>query len=37
MLDQYLERATDRAAEVLAELLDGGASYDQAWELVVRP
>ena len=36
VLDEYLEKAADRAAEVLAELVDGGASYDQAWELVAR-
>jgi hypothetical protein len=36
VLDEYLERAADRASEVLAELIDDGASYDQAMEIVVR-
>jgi hypothetical protein len=36
VLDEYLEKAADRASEVLAELIDGGASYDQAMEIVVR-
>jgi hypothetical protein len=36
VLDEYLEKAADLASEVMAELIAGGASYDQAMELVAR-
>ncbi len=35
-LKLYLQRASDRTSEVLGDLVDGGASWDQAWEKASR-
>ena len=35
-LRYYLQRASDQTSEVLAQLIGGGASWDQAWEKASR-